>query len=245
MWAGGVVLSEVLTTDRRRAVLLVEPDPAVREEATRRGRPGVTVSGADGLAALERVESAVLIDLGEGDPPPLTDLLDGPLRDAAIAVVVRPARADDTLAALAARPRPATAHPLHVRLASVIGPDDDGATAAAQLGGSQADPLAVVVLSGAEGQPSTLVGRDAGSARWWSDEARVRHAIREADQLVQDEDALRLRDLPLQLADAEQRLHDREVHIDGLQRRIDDLEASTSWRVTRPLRWGADRARRR
>ena len=60
----------------------------------------------------------------------------------------------------------------------------------------------------------------------------------------QAEDAVRLADLTERTTTAERRVDELEVHVEGLQRRIHDLEASTSWRVTAPLRWASERARR-
>lgn len=97
----------------------------------------------------------------------------------------------------------------------------------------------------AAGPPAVRLGPDAGPARWWADQEALRATLRSLDEELRSEGAERIRALTDDLEAAERRVAELTAHTDGLQRRIDDLEASTSWRVSAPLRWVADRARRR
>jgi hypothetical protein len=244
VWAGGVTLASVLATDGRRAVLLVEPAVGDLEEATRRPRVGVTLGGADALDPGDRYASGVIV-AGRGPLAPLLDrVLDGPLRDAVVAVVVDPAGRDEVVAALEAAGRPSVTVPQHLRLASTLG-SHDAPLPAATLGGPQDEPMTLIVLTGAVPAPSVLVGSDAGPTRSWADVEWVQRCIRDVDAELRAVDAVRIDELEAEATAAARREHDLEVNVDGLQRRIDDLEASTSWRLTAGLRWASDRARRR
>lgn len=242
VWAGGVTLASALATDGRRAVLLVEPRPAALEAAARTPRAGVTLAEApaDGL----RFVSAVVIADPDAPEAGLDPLLRGPLEDAAVAVVTDPTGARAVSACLVAGGRTATTVDQHVRLASTIG-TDDRPQIARSLGAPADAPDAVVVLAGIDGRPSVLVGSDAGPSRRWGQVEWVRHSLRDVDVELRADDTTRIEALEEEVDHGARRAEELEVHIDGLQRRIDDLEGSTSWRLSAPLRWLSDRATRR
>jgi len=247
------MLASVLAADRRRTVLLVEPAPGDLEEATRQARAGVGLGGPEDVTDQSRFVSGVVIAGSDDLGPLLPRLLLGALSEAVIAIVTDARHADSVAAVLLASGRPATAIPQHLRLASTLGTDHPSTMAdELSLLGRDHDPTAVVVLAGIEARPSVFLGRDAGPARQWAEADWVRQSMRRVDAELRADDAVRIDELTSDLAESERQRQEldqqhRELaqHAAGLQGRIRDLEASTSWRLTVPLRWISDRVKRR
>ncbi len=242
VWAGGVTLAAVLAADRRRTVLLVEPRTADVEEATRQARAGVMVRGADAIADGRRFASAVIM---AGTDAGSESALWSSVVDAAVAVVSDARSAEAVAARLEAVGRRSIVVRQHIRLSSTL--DSDGvADYVDRLPGTGAEEAAtVIVLAGVEARPSVLIGPDAGPSRWGAELDDLRQSIRQVDEELHADHVVRINELEAKVSEAGVRYRALETHAVGLQQRIDDLEGSTSWRLTTPLRWVADRARRR
>ena len=242
VWAGGVTLASVLAADRRRTVLLVEPRAADREAVTRQACAGVIVRDAEAIDDDERFASAVIVagaDAGAEAAPWAA------VGDAAVAVVADPSAAEAVVTRLEADGRhPVVVHQ-HVRLSSTLGADGLAGDVHRLAGSDPGDAATVLVLAGVDAQPSVLIGPAAGPSRWGSELDELRRSIRQVDQELHAEHVVRIAELEAEVRNAGVRHGALETHAEGLQQRIDDLEGSTSWRLTRPLRWVSDRARRR
>jgi hypothetical protein len=241
LWGGGPTLATVLAADRR-SVLLIEPRIGDREEAARRAGPGVLVQGPDALDDDTTADSVVVIAGTEG-PSGLEAVLARPVgRTAALAVVTDADGEAAVSGALQAAGREVLVARNHLRMASTLAfsePEPTTSPLVRSLGdGAGFEPSAVVVLASVDVAPSVAIGADAGPAAWWSDTLALQHTLEELDEQLTASHVTRERELEQALADVEQRWHDAE-------QRLAALLASTSWRVTGPLRRASDIVKRR
>jgi hypothetical protein len=273
--AGGAALASTLAADGRRAVVLVERSPARVEVASRIVAPGVRVlHGAPDELDLARgsFAGAVVVLSPAYDGVTAVDAADELVaRDGAIAVVAAPRQAADAGAALGRTGRTITSFDQLVRAASCIGVGEAPVAAGTWAATTPATIEAVVLLAGAEGGPSALLGPDTGpttlrasvddlvngvtaahtrARRAERDAARigdVRRLLLEAEQAIDSVPDLRAR---LDATRAELARYDAELAAANARAsahamRVQELLTSTSWKVTAPVRWLSDRIHRR
>ena len=230
----------MLAADHHRTVLLIEPKPGDREEASRRAGPGVRVDGPEALSDGTKADSVVVSAWAHDPLDALGAVLAHPVGGAPLAVIVHPGGEGAVVEALERAGRSATVVWNEIRLASTVAVSDSP-TAASQvrsLAGAGRDPTAALVLADVDPVASVLIGTDAGPASWWGDTEALRGTLQQIDEEMNATALARERDLEQAVADAERRWQDAES-------RLSALIASTSWRVTAPLRRASDIVKRR
>lgn len=273
--AGGAALASVLAADGGRAVVLVERSAARVEVASRIVAAGVRVlHGAPDELDLARASfaSAVVVLSPAYDAVTAVEAADDLVaRDGAIAIVAAPRLADDAGAALGRTGRTVTSFDQLVRAASCIGVGEAPVVAGTWAATSPAATEAVVLIAGAVGAPSALLGPDTGpttlrasiddlvngvtaahtrARRAERDAARVgdvRRLLLEAEQAIDSVPDLHAR---LDASRAELVRYDAELAAANARAsahamRVEELLTSTSWRLTAPVRWLSDRIHRR
>lgn len=251
LWRGGRHLAGVLAQHMMRDVILLEPEEGATAEAIRHGTPGVRVVHAP-LAK----DTPDLSDLGmqgfrtlvmrpePGELPALlTALLPLTTDDSAVCIVTTPPEGAAHADALAAVGRPAIVLRQLVTASSFISVTDADAEVTVDHLGEEPPRVHArreLVLAGAEHcslRSSVLLGEEHGVESWRAGIDQMVETVTALDRLVLREHAMRVDTLEAELAVAEQRRRDADQTVVALSNHIELIHRSTSWRVTRPLRW--------
>jgi hypothetical protein len=239
VWAGGPTLAAVLAADATRTVLLIEPEERALEGALRLASSGTQVRGPGALGDLADFASVVVALHGHPDPRELLEpILARHRADAPVAVIASPEAAPAVLEALAADGRSGSIVAQHLRLSSSIALGSEAVQVQGLEGSQHASPAAVIVVSEIEPAPSVLLGRDAGPTQWWTDVDRVHATLHRLDLELRTAEVVRIDELDAALTEANALASER-------MDRIHELLASTSWRLSAPVRWVIDAKRRR
>lgn len=271
---GGAVLASTLAADGRRAVVLVERSAARVEVASRTVAPGVRVlpGAPDTIDLAPGTFTGAVIILSpaydcDAAVAAIDDLVD---RLGVIAVVATPGLAGAARLALERTRRSLTSFEQLVRAASCIGVGDAPVVAGSWAAGPPATAEAVVLIAGAAGAPSALLGPDTGPTTLRASIDDLVNGVTAAHTRARsaERDAARVADVRRLLLEAEQAidtvpdlqhgLDATRAHVAALEAelaaanarasahaaRVEELLASTSWSATAPLRWLSDRMRR-
>lgn len=251
LWAAGRTLAATLCADPRRTVVLLEPSEAAAAAAMRQGAPGLrTVHVADGHAAASDLEEmglsgfvgAVVVP---GSPAELDAVLpllaQRCLPDSAICIVIAPDDAERAAQALREIGR-TDAATLHQRstACSHIERALGSARSTLREARSAGDPEVALVASGlrtgAGDAGDVLLGHDVGVSAWRTGVDQMAATVALLDQVVDERNTSRLRELEGALALAQQRSADAQRSAEEWEAQVDLLHRSTSWRLTAPLR---------
>jgi len=273
--AGGAALASTLAADSRRAVVLVEHNAARVEVASRVVAPGVRVLHGSpheiDLARGSFASAVVVLSSAYGGVTAVDTADDLVARDGAIAVVAAPRLAADAGAALRRTGRTVTAFDQVVRAVSCIGVSEAPVVADAWAATSPAATEGVVLIAGAAGAPSALLGPDTGPTTLRASIDDLVNGVTAAHTRARraERDAARAGDVRRLLLEAEQAIDsvpDLHAGLDACRAelvrydaelaaanarasahamRVEELLASTSWKVTAPMRRLSDRIHRR
>jgi hypothetical protein len=225
--AGGALLASALAADGRRAVVLVERTAARVEVASRSVAPGVrivhgSVDRVD-LGPATFASAVVLLSPAHDSVTEVQaagDLVDG---QGAIAVVAAPGLAARARAALEGTGRTVSSFEQLVRAASCIGVGEAPVLAGSWAATSPAAAEAVVLIAGAAGAPSALLGPDTGPTTLRAGLEELVNGVTAAETRARsaERDAGRVADVRRLLLDAEQAV---DV-VPGLHARLDATRA--------------------
>lgn len=252
LWACEPEIAHVLTQDRGREIVLLEPREDQAEVAMRHGAGGLRVLhvpwGASGpdvsdLGMWDFSAAVVRDGLGSFDEvlSPVLDLL---LPGGAVAVVTEPRHSAAVVDALARRGRYSSAVEVDVAACAHISP---GGPAPAQVrivgDANHRDAHHLIVMSRDDlvDLPNVLlVGAEQGLPAWSSGLDQMSETLIELDRLVDAKHAARVAGLEAALAAADARLHEAQRALDDRTAALEAVHRSTSWRITRPLRLAKD-----
>lgn len=235
--AGGASLASTLAADGRRAVVLVERSAARAEVASRTVASGVRIlhgplEGID--AAPATFAGAVVVLSSADDCTTVVQAADRLVnRHGAIAVVSSPRGADDARVALERTGRTLTSFDQLVRAASCIGVGEAPVVARPWAPTSPATAEAIVLIAGATGTPSALLGPDTGPTTLRASIDDLVNGVTVAHTRARsaERDAARVSDVRRLLLEAEQTIDtmpDLQFRLDDLRAELAQLEAEVA-----------------